>query len=96
MPIDIARAFMQAIKRVRKLLETQPELKAAQTLSSLVLALESGDAFDLAKLYALDYDHFDLAIELLSEWRLDRYYSAKFRLLDVSMHATHRFESNAR
>jgi hypothetical protein len=50
-----------------------------------VLALESEEPFKLADLYQLDYDDFTLALQLLSEWRLDRYYSSKAVLLDISM-----------
>jgi hypothetical protein len=29
-------------------------------------------------------EHFDLAINVLREWRLDRYYMSKVRLMDAS------------
>lgn len=86
---------MQAIKRIRKLVEGKPRSGAARTLSSLVVSLESSTPFDLADLYALDHETFELAIELMREWRLDRYYSAKFRLLDASVFAADRFETRA-
>jgi hypothetical protein len=41
----------------------------------------------LSDLYQLDYDDFGLALEVMVEWRLDRYYASKLRLLDVSIHA---------
>lgn len=76
---------MRALKKARKLIEKFPASPAAVTLSSLVVALESETPFALAELYKLDYDDFQLALELLSEWRLDRYYTSKLRLLDVSV-----------
>lgn len=76
---------MRALKKARKLIEKSPASPAAVTLSSLVVALESETPFALAELYKLDYDDFQLALELLSEWRLDRYYTSKLRLLDVSV-----------
>ncbi|MGM9425549.1 hypothetical protein [Hydrogenophaga sp. MI9] len=76
---------MRALKKARKLIEKSPASPAAETLSSLVVALESETPFALAELYKLDYDDFQLALELLTEWRLDRYYTSKLRLLDVSV-----------
>ncbi|MBA4262776.1 MAG: hypothetical protein C0443_12355 [Comamonadaceae bacterium] len=76
---------MHALKQTRKLIEKKPESPAAQTLSALVVALESESPFALNILYQLDYDHFELALDLIKEWRLDRYYSSKVRLLDLSV-----------
>jgi hypothetical protein len=77
---------MRALKQARKLIEKKPESAAAQTLSALVVALESETPFALNSLYQLDYDEFELAMDVLKEWRLDRYYSSKVRLLDLSVH----------
>lgn len=76
---------MRALKKARKLIERNPAKPAAKILSALVVALESEEPFKLADLYQLDYDNFGLALELLAEWRLDRYYSSKAVLLDISM-----------
>ncbi len=76
---------MQAIKRIRKVIEADPSSSASRTFAALVLALESGQEFKLDALYQLSYEDFENALELLKEWRLDRHYSAKFRLLDTSM-----------
>ncbi|MBT9463058.1 hypothetical protein [Hydrogenophaga sp.] len=78
---------MLAVKKVRKLIQTNPESPSAKVLSALVIALESNQAFPLNQLYTLNYSQFELALEILSEWRLDRYYSSKGRLLDLSVHA---------
>lgn len=75
---------MQALKIVRHLIETQPDGDTAKILSALVLALESEEVYPVSDLYRLDYDDFGLALQLLSEWRLDRYYIGKAVLLDVS------------
>ena len=77
---------MRALKQARKLIEKKPESPAALTLSALVVALESETPFALQRLYQLDYDDFELAMDVLKEWRLDRYYSSKVRLLDLSVH----------
>lgn len=76
---------MRALKQARKLIEKKPESPAAQALSRLVVALESETPFTLHQLYQLDYDNFELALDVLKEWRLDRYYSSKVRLLDLSV-----------
>jgi hypothetical protein len=76
---------MRALKKARKLIEANPQKSRAQTLSALVVALETETPFALQTLYQLDYDDFELALEVIKEWRLDRYYSSKVRLLDLSV-----------
>ena len=76
---------MNAIRKTRKFIEAHPQSEAAQTLARLVRALESDAHFPLGELYKLDYEHFDLGIEVLKEWRLDRYYMGKARLHDLSV-----------
>jgi hypothetical protein len=78
---------MNAIKRARKIVMADPNSPAARTLVQLVLALESEAEFPLSELYALDLKTFDVAIAMLNEWRLDRYYARKGKLLDVSYQA---------
>lgn len=78
---------MLAVKKARKLIQTNPDSPNAKVLSALVIALESNQAFPLNQLYTLSFSQFELALEILSEWRLDRYYSSKGRLLDLSVHA---------
>ena len=79
---------MRALKKARKLIENKSGKPAADTLSRLVLALESEVPFLLSDLYSLDYDDFNLAMEGMAEWRLDRYYTSKAVLLDLSMQET--------
>lgn len=76
---------MRALKKARKLIENHPGEPAAEILSRLVVALESETPFQITDLYQLDYDDFALALEVLTEWRLDRYYMSKVRLLDLSV-----------
>jgi hypothetical protein len=75
---------MLAIKKARKLIETNPGDPAAQIIAALVLALESEAPLSVAQLYSLDDKRFELALEILNEWRLDRHYASKLRLLDSS------------
>ena len=87
---------MKALKKARKLIEKNPESPVARTISALVLALETEASFDLGSLYRLPYDEFQLALELLNEWRLDRYYASKLRLLDLSVQVEGLHQSSAR
>lgn len=75
---------MIAIKKARKFIQANPAHPDAQRISALVLALESEGNIAVGQLYQLDYPHFELALEILAEWRLDRYYASKLRLLDLS------------
>lgn len=75
---------MLAIKKARKLIEANPSDPAAQIIAALVLALESETTISVSQLYKLDDKRFELALEILNEWRLDRHYASKLRLLDSS------------
>lgn len=75
---------MWAIKRIRKLIQKSPELPEVRFLSELVRALEDDDHdFKLSGLYELPLEHFDLAIDLLREWRIDGHYGSKSKLRDA-------------
>ena len=76
---------MNAIKKARKLIAKDPTTPEAAALARLVRALESDEKFALGELYQLDYDDFDLAIDILKEWRLDRYYMGKAKLHDLAV-----------
>lgn len=74
---------MNAIKQVRKYLEQNPTRPASYFLADLVEALAEERPISLRQLYELDHEAFELAIELIKDWRLDRYYAARIRLFDV-------------
>ena len=74
---------MNAIKQVRKYLEQHPKRKSSFFLANLVEALGEEREIPLRDLYELDQEAFELAIELIKDWRLDRYYAARIRLFDV-------------
>ena len=63
----------------------QPGYRHGKTLACLVRGLESDEKFELGDLYKLDYESFALDIDVLKEWRLDRYYLSKAKLLDISV-----------
>ena len=68
---------MRAIKKVKKFIEKSPNSIEGLTFATVILALESGEEFPVTELYKLNSDDFDLAIELLRDWRIDRFYIAK-------------------
>ncbi len=78
---------MRAIKLARKFIESHPEDPSAQLLSRLVLALEAESDFPVTEIYKLDMERFELALRILAEWRLDRYYAGKVKLFDISLQA---------
>ena len=78
---------MSSIKKIRKLISQDPAAPGAQALMRLAQALETGAAFPLTDLYALDYDTFGMAIDLVRDWRLHRYFTQKGKLLDVAEQA---------
>lgn len=77
---------MKPHKQARKFIAAEPGHPAARTLAALVLALEQETAFDLAALYRLDLEQFEMALELMRDWRLERYTAGKARLLDIAVH----------
>jgi len=76
---------MNAIKKARKFIADEPANPNAKVLARLVLSLESDQPFAVSDLYGLNFDTFELALEVLKDWRLDRYYVGKAKLIDLSM-----------
>jgi len=64
---------MNALNRALDMIHSSPDRTAAQVLSALIESLDRGMAFDLSRLYALNYGEFTLAVEVLRAWRLDSY-----------------------
>jgi hypothetical protein len=78
---------MNAIKAIRKHMERNPDAPSSKALARLVAALAEEKSYPLAELYAMDYDTFEMAMDLLREWRLDRYYAARLKLFDFALNA---------
>jgi hypothetical protein len=76
---------MNAIKAIRKHLEKHPDTPSSKALARLVAALAEEKSYSLAELYAMDYATFEMAVELLRDWRLDRYYAARLKLFDFAL-----------
>lgn len=74
---------MNAIKQVRKYLIKHPKSQSSAVLRKLISAVAEESTFPLGDLYNIDAEAFDLALDLLRDWRLDRYYAARIKLFDV-------------
>ena len=74
---------MNTIRELRKYLLKDPSSQSAKILAKLAIALANERDFPLPDLYQLPFEEFELAIELMRDWRLDRYYAARIRLFDV-------------
>lgn len=79
---------MRSIKQVKKIIEADPQSDVGQTFAKLILSLETEQSFPMQSLYALNAKDFDLAIEVLKDWRLDRFYIGKAKVFDVSYQAS--------
>lgn len=77
---------MLAIKKARKLIESNPESKTSSVLAGLVLSLETNSSYQLGHLYDLDYKDYELAVDIIREWRLDRHYSSKVKLISAAIY----------
>jgi hypothetical protein len=76
---------MLAIKKARKTDRNQPQRRRIpRSLLRWFWHWRAKPAFSVAQLYQLDNKRFELALEILDEWRLDRHYASKLRLIDSS------------
>ena len=64
---------MAEFERVRARIRANPDGHAERTLLDLVVALESNGTIDVAPLYALDYETFSLAVDVMRSWWLQRH-----------------------
>lgn len=73
---------MNAAKKIRKFIESGADPEHVQVLKNLAAALELGQSFDLKSLYQIDMRYFDVALELLADWRFDHHISSRSKLLE--------------
>lgn len=73
---------MSALKEARRLIQKSPDSKEAKVLAYLIVSLELDHEFLLGELYKTDYATFKLALRVLEDWRIDRYYASKVKLYD--------------
>jgi hypothetical protein len=74
---------MFAIKQARKFIEAHPDDPQVAILTNLVLSLQSDIPFPLSTLFELDRRQFDLALQIMAEWQVDRHYAKKQKLLEA-------------
>ncbi len=83
---------MRAIKKVRQLIAHEPLNPTAQIFARLISSLVDEVDFSLKDLYELSTSDFDLSMDILQEWRLDRYYLGKAKTFDVAMQALQMYQ----
>lgn len=62
-----------ALDKARRRIREAPEDEAARVFLALLQALESGTPFQLDQIYQLAYPDFEIALEVIENWRLHRY-----------------------
>ena len=65
---------MRTIERARWLLSRDPHGPSVRVLQKLLHALETGGDFNIAELAILPHDRYQLAVDVLRDWRKDRYH----------------------
>lgn len=71
---------MNILKQLEQRLVSKPADPDNAIFVSLVQSLCFKEKLDLAGLYELPYEDFELAIAIMKSWRLDRYTKTKDRL----------------
>lgn len=66
---------MYAMQRLQDYMKQRATPAAARQLASFIEALRQEREFPLTGLYEVDYEAFELAVEVMREWRVDRYYA---------------------
>lgn len=74
---------MYAIKRVKAFIASHPLDPQAALLTEVMQALRDETPLSLVTLYDSELKVFELMLDLIREWRLDRYYANTWRLLDA-------------
>jgi hypothetical protein len=77
--------IMDAIRKVHRYIKQHPRTPESLALAGLAAYLSDEREFPLGDLYRLDKAAFDLAIELIRDWRLDRYYAAEVATLEPAV-----------
>jgi hypothetical protein len=65
---------MDAINKAREFIAREHTHPDAAIMATLLQALRDEASFDLGALYELAIDRFELALQVLEDWRLQRYY----------------------
>ncbi len=74
---------MNVLKQLEIHLKQGQEDDANPVFERLIRSLCLNSNFNLAELYELNYEDFELALKVLKSWRLDRYTKTKDRLKEM-------------
>lgn len=81
----MAQTFRQLAQRIQR---TPQNSAASTTLRDLIAALDGEEGnFDLMRLYQLNFQDFELAMELITDWRFRRNTRPGARLHELLEHA---------
>jgi hypothetical protein len=75
---------MNAIKKAAKFVQKNPDAPDARRLIELAVALETNSPFLLSGLFDMDYEAFEHALGVIRDWRVDRHYLSKLRMLELA------------
>ena len=67
---------MVALRKASKLIKADPESSDSVALSELISSVVQEQPVDLASAYQLCPRHFEVFLEMVSEWRLARYHAS--------------------
>jgi hypothetical protein len=73
---------MNASKKIRQLIDKKESPDQVQVLKDLAVALQLRHSFDVGRLYQIDIRFFDIAMDLLKEWRFDHYIASRSKLIE--------------
>lgn len=71
---------MNILKQLEQRLTGKPDDPDNAVFRNLIQALSNRERLDLAGVYDLPYEDFELAMAIMKSWRLDRYTRTKDRL----------------
>jgi hypothetical protein len=66
-----------AVKTIAKFIKKNPESADSEILKTLCTALEEMTPFEMESLFSLKSKTFDMALQLLDEWRFDRHVASR-------------------
>lgn len=79
---------MHHFQRAKSVIQANPESPSSKVLSALVRSLAHDEDFEVSSLYNLSADEFDLAMHVIQDWRLDRYYMGKAKVFDLASNSS--------
>lgn len=66
-----------AIKNIAKYIRNNPESEEAVILTEFCKALETETLFDLHRLFGMKTKAFELALDMMADWRFDRHVAGR-------------------